>query len=461
MDSTREAIFRTRQTALDSAKHADQVSQSSRLLRVAGAMLVNNGLTILLQIAMVPALIWAWGASLYGEWLILYTIPGYLSMTDFGIIATSNNRIEAHCAHRYFVAANRTYFNSIIVLAGLIALMLGVGTALWLAFGRHFSLLFETLQGPEVLRIAALLFIDAMVNLVLNHHSALYRSLDRFNWTVNWQAAGRVVPIIGLIIAAVAGATLTVAALTMLVLRLLLISLMVVDLRRRIYWLRWRWLRSNQREIGKLLRGALGFTTLQLSNMIYLHVTTLMVAAITTPVGVATFSTMRTFTRMIPQFVAVVGRSHWSEIAKVNARSEHATVLAMQGNVLRQTLGLSVLAIVGYLAFGKIFYLAWTGGTLPFNRVLFLALVANAVMIACYYSLEVFLLATNRVGGYAQIFLAATLLQIGAGYLLVNKIGVAAFPVTGALAAVGIFIYLLWKIRDVREKVLPSAEPLQ
>lgn len=432
----------------DDAEQANAPQASRRrILHVAGSMFISNGLTILLQLLMVPALIWAWGATVYGEWLILYTIPGYLSLMDFGIIATANNRIEALCARRRFFAANRTYLNSMIVLSSVIGVVLGVGVVFWVVAGTPFVQLFETLGRQQVALVAAILFIDAMVTLVHNHHSALYRTLGKFNWTVNWQAIGRVTPIVGLCVGALAGASLPAVAMIMLFLRLVLFGAMIFDLRRKITWLQRQWVRGNRRETVKLLGGAVGFMTLPLSNMIYLHGTTLIVAAVSSPVMVATFSTMRTFTRMIPQFVAIAGRSRWSEIAKSFARNEQDVINKMLKNVLVQTAGLSTVALVGYLILGKPFYLLWTGDALPFDRVLFLSLLANAIMIAGYYSLEVFLLATNRVKGYAQVFLAATLLQLGAGYLLIGTLGIAAFPITGIIASIIVFVYLYIRIK--------------
>lgn len=424
----------------------------TKVLRVAGAMMVSNGLSILLQLAMVPALIWAWGAGRYGEWVILYTIPGYLALTDFGIIASANNRIDALCARGQFLSANRTYFNSVLVLGGIILAVTVLTTALWVLMGDRFRALFTSTTPAEVLAAVVILFADTMLTLIHNHHSALYRTLGRFNATVNWQAFGRVAPMVALCLAAAAGAQIVVAALVMLVLRVITLTAMGLDLRRKIPWLRRAWLRPQRKEIVGLLRKAAGFMALPLSNMLYLHVTTLLVAALTSPVGVAAFSTLRTFTRMIPQFVAIAGRSRWSEIAQANARGEHEAIAAMRRRVLLTTLGLIVAAVIGYLLLGKPFYLLWTGSALPFEWLLFVALVANAAMIAAYYSLEVFLLATNRVSSYALIFLGATVLQIAAGYLLTPRLSVAAFPITGAVASLGIFLFLVAEARHQAQK---------
>ena len=409
----------------------------ARILRVAGSMLVSNGLTV------VPTLIWAWGATLYGEWLILYTIPGYLTLSDFGIIATANNRIDAQCARGQFGAANRTYFNSVLLLAGLLAAIAASAVAVGATLGEQFTALFVTLTPMDVAVVAAVLFADSMVLLVFNHHSALYRTLGRFNWTVNWQAVGRVVPIIALIVVALSGADIFIAALVMLGFRCVLLGAMAIDLWGRIKWLRRDWMRSSRLETVRLVRGALGFMTLPLSNMLYLHVTTLIVAAVSSPIAVAAFATLRTFTRMIPQIVSISGRARWSEIAQAEARGEHDAVRAMRSLVLRHTLGLSALAVAGYLTFGEVFYGLWTGGNLPFDRLLFWAFLANAVAIALYTALEVFLLSVNRVGKYATVFLILTVTQLVAGWLLIPHFGLTIFPILGALAGVLISGYLI------------------
>lgn len=437
----RQVLAALRRTVVPSS--AETEAACSRVRRVIGAMLLSNGLSILLQLGIVPVLIWAWGATVYGEWIILYTIPGYLALSDFGVIATANNRIDAQCACGRFGAANRTYFNSLLVLSGLIGLITGAAILLWSFFGAGFIKMFETLTPDEVLEASALLFADAMLTLLLNHHSALYRTLARFNWTVNWQAALRVVPIVVLCIAAAVGARLPVAISVMLAVRLVLGVLLGLDLRRRVTWLRRDWLRANRMEARRLLRGAVGFMMLPLSNMLYLHVTTLIVAAVSSPVGVAAFSTLRTLTRMIPQLVSISGRACWSEVAKSAARGEHFSVELMRRRVLRQTIGLCVLVVLGYLFLGPSFYHNWTTGALPFDWPLFLALLANGVMIAMYTSLEVFVLAVNRVAGYAQLFLAVTVVQIVVGWVLVGTTGIIIFPILGTLGAGTLVGYLL------------------
>ncbi len=56
----------------------------ARLLRGIGANAVSQVVIIGLQLALVPVLATHWGLKLYGTWLMLFTIPSYLALGDFG-----------------------------------------------------------------------------------------------------------------------------------------------------------------------------------------------------------------------------------------------------------------------------------------------------------------------------------------------------------------------------------------
>jgi O-antigen/teichoic acid export membrane protein len=56
-----------------------------------------NGLGLLARLAnqllIVPILILGWSAELYGEWLLISTIPTFLALSDFGFIAAGSNEL--------------------------------------------------------------------------------------------------------------------------------------------------------------------------------------------------------------------------------------------------------------------------------------------------------------------------------------------------------------------------------
>src|SRR4051812_29185953 len=64
-----------------------------RLFRGIGANVFGNFASVLIQLVTVPALLHAWGSGLYGAWLVLAAIPGYLALSDLGFANVAGNEM--------------------------------------------------------------------------------------------------------------------------------------------------------------------------------------------------------------------------------------------------------------------------------------------------------------------------------------------------------------------------------
>src|SRR3989442_257140 len=113
-----------------------------RLLKGFGANLYGQAAVVVIQLAGVPILLNYWHPQLYGEWLILFAIPGYLSMTDLGFSQSAANDMTARVA-RGDRAGALTVFQSLgalvflaafagLVLVGIAVALLPVGS--WMHF---------------------------------------------------------------------------------------------------------------------------------------------------------------------------------------------------------------------------------------------------------------------------------------------------------------------------------------
>ena len=55
-----------------------------RLFRGIGANFLGQIINIASRIVLVPLFLLAWGADIYGEWLLLSSMVAYLSLTEMG-----------------------------------------------------------------------------------------------------------------------------------------------------------------------------------------------------------------------------------------------------------------------------------------------------------------------------------------------------------------------------------------
>ena len=70
----------------------------TRILLASGA----NGLSLAAraaeQLLLVPILLAAWSAQLFGEWLMLAAVPVYLALLDFGVVQAGSNELARRVA---------------------------------------------------------------------------------------------------------------------------------------------------------------------------------------------------------------------------------------------------------------------------------------------------------------------------------------------------------------------------
>ena len=103
------------------------MSTRRRIVRSLYATGFGQAVTVLIQLAGVPLFLGAWGVAQYGQWLILSTIPAYLSMSDFGFASVAANDMTMSVARGRRDIAVKTFQSTSAVLlvasavAGLVA----------------------------------------------------------------------------------------------------------------------------------------------------------------------------------------------------------------------------------------------------------------------------------------------------------------------------------------------------
>ena len=82
-----------------------EVSTLRRLASGLGANGYSQLVTIVVQLMGVPIFLNAWGPRLYGEWLILFAIPAYFSISDLGFSQSAANDMTGRVARHDVLGA--------------------------------------------------------------------------------------------------------------------------------------------------------------------------------------------------------------------------------------------------------------------------------------------------------------------------------------------------------------------
>ena len=83
---------------MDETQQVRRHGLRQRLMRGFGATALNPIATAIIQLGSVPILLHAWGATKYGDWLLLSAIPSYLTLSDLGLGAASGSDMSMRVA---------------------------------------------------------------------------------------------------------------------------------------------------------------------------------------------------------------------------------------------------------------------------------------------------------------------------------------------------------------------------
>lgn len=210
-----------------------------------------------MQLAMVPILATAWGLEVYGQWLLLTTIPIFLAASDFGFGTAAGNRLTAEVAKGDYDDALCTFQSALAVMilctVGILALCL-CATALlpdaMLAADRG-------MDGQSARQVLAVMCVFGLVALQSSLFMAVMRAEGLFAQTTSLYATMQLGEGIAVMAVALSGGSPVVAAIAYFTVRSLGVGGQAFLALRRARWLRLGWASGSKARVRELLRPAL------------------------------------------------------------------------------------------------------------------------------------------------------------------------------------------------------------
>jgi O-antigen/teichoic acid export membrane protein len=437
-----------------------------RIFSGLGANIYNQFVTVAVQLISVPVLLNAWGTEGYGEWLILYAVPGFLVMTNLGFSQSAGNDMTAKVARGDRPGSLRV-FQSLVALLCVIALagMVLVAALLWwLPLDRWFR--FQTMDTDVIRWVLWLLAAQVFLQLLDGATHAGFRANSEYARHVAFQATTRLLQFGGIWLAAILGGGPTAAAGAFFGVRFLATPIFALVLVLRHPWLSLGFSHASTRELRRLYRPALANMAIPLGNALNVQGMVLVVGAILGPVAVVVFSTVRTLTRLALQLVVVVSRAAEPELASAYGTGHRDQMTSLYVHALRGSLWLSLLAVLALAPLGTPILELWTQGKVAMNDALFVWLLASAVATALWNSPLAVLRAANRHLRAAVVFLLAATAAVGAAWLLLRSTGDLSYAGMALLLMDGLMaFYVLFAAArlvgvDRRRAMLSALNPL-
>lgn len=395
---------------------------AKRLLVTAGACVSGHALQALIPIVSLPLFISAWDLTLYGEWLVMSTLPGFMAMSSAGFAdVAANSMVMSTGAHarRETRQIYQTMF--VLILALTAVLLLGwAAAALLLEPGR---MGFAEIDRRSFVLLILLFVVQFSTNQVIGLFTAGFRALGHVATGIMWGNASRLVAFVAMCLPVLMGRG-PVEALTANVAGLVAVTcLMQWDLARRADWLRLGMRHGSRKRFFQLLRPALAFTSLPLSNAIRNQGVVLVIAHVCGPASVVLFTAIRTLANAGTRVVSIVHRTLQTEMSAAFGAGQIGILRSLHRRAVQSAMLLSLLSVGALALFGPLVFDRWTGGKLVLDHRVFAAMLAVSVVNSCWLTHMVVITSVNRHERAAITYALCTAAGAALGYVFAIWLG--------------------------------------
>lgn len=397
--------------------------------------------TTIIQLAGLPLFLAFWGTELYGEWLILTTIPVYLMLSDVGFSAVAQNEMAIQASSGDTDKALKVFHAAFLFIGAIfIVVSLLIVTALWyLPFENWLNL--SRLQHFAAWSV----LVWFMVKLAASQFTALlvgvFRSAGHYPRAIllnNIVMAGQF-----LITAAalyLGMAPVGVAALEAAGTILAMVGFWIAA-KRLAPWLGFSGMAGAVSEIRRLIRPSFAFFGYSLSFALTLQGSTTMIGVLLGPEAIVVFNTIRTLTRVPQQAVEMICNSVWAEFSLAHGAGD----TAMMRRLHRQAIGLNVWSVAFIclllVLFGKPVYEVWTRGEVAWHATLFAGMLLVVVVNMFHFASAISLVAVNRHEPLSIAFLVSAIASLAMAVPLIQAFGLTGMAF--ALIADGIVRFIV------------------
>ena len=434
------------ETPEDTAGASAPVGRSGflgRVLKGTGAMALSSVVGIATQLAVVPAAITAWGASRYGEWVVLSGAITVFQLADLGLQTYVVNSI---CAS--YVKGNLTEFHETLrdglavqtrIVGGLIACLWAV---LWLSpINQWLSL--QGVSRQTAALVLGILSFDLLISIPVGVVAGVYRATGRFARNIMMGVAQKLALLLLTIMLLYFQLDFVWLAAAKLLVTLSGIGWLMYDFPRLYPWLRIRVGGANlRRGFAMLLPGALfllvpaaEFATNQVSLMITQHYSS--------GVQVAELSTHRTIFNSAQMAANFLLMTMWPELTVLYARDEQHDMRRVHDMLTRINCFVVLLVVAGVILGSEWLYPLWTRKTLHFDGVL-AGLLAVETLCWGYWSVSsMVLMSMNRPAFSAKAAALNGAIAAGLGFALIPRMGIRGAAIASLTADVSVYVWFL------------------
>lgn len=401
----------------------DKKAAAQRLVRSVGATTLYPVVTAIIQLVSVPVFIHYWGPSLYGEWLLLSTVPFYLALSDMGFGSVAGNDMTMRVAAGDRAGALRSFQTAWLMICAVSAAVGGSAVLIARFLPLRTWLHVTALSPTQFTETILLLIVYALGTLQTTLASSGFRCDGQYATGALLLNVVRLVEALGCAAAAAFGVRLLGAAILLVAARWSGFLLMVLILRWRSPWIVWGRSYADWHSLLQMARPAVAFMAFPIGNAFSIQGMLLVVGVAMGPLAVAVFSTMRTLTRVGFMILETIRHSIWPELSIAYGVEDWAYARKLHAKACQAALFLGALAVILLDLLGPRIYQIWTRHELVFDATVFHVLLVVVIADSLWYASAAASLACNAHQRIAAAYFFSTSASLVLAYFAMQRLG--------------------------------------
>jgi O-antigen/teichoic acid export membrane protein len=385
--------------------------------------LINKLSTAFIQLVQVPVFLHYWTVALYGEWLILSSIPAYLSLSNIGFGSVAYNEMTMSIGAGDQDRALRVFQSCwwlIIALCSTAGITLGV--ALWVV---PIADLLNFHQIGEDDTRWALIFLGSAVLLgqLETLLGSAYTCVGRYSYGSFLKSCISLFAFATTMVAVILHAGARDTAIAFAFANACGTLFLAISVRRDIPWISFGWKYAAWSEIKRLAGPAVAFMGLPIGNALNIQGSLLVVGYALGPLDVVVFGTARTVSRVALQFVTLINNTFWPELSGAYGAKNWPLIRTLHRRACQFALITATVTVSGMITVGPWFLNHWTDGHVSPNRPLLSILLMVVILNSLWSTSSTLVLAINMHKRLASYYVLGTGITLVATYYLARHFG--------------------------------------
>jgi O-antigen/teichoic acid export membrane protein len=389
---------------------------------VAGAW--GKASSIILRLVQVPLLLSALGVEDYGRWLVLSSLPAWLTLANIGFGSVAANEMSMSVASGEINKARTVYSTTL----ALVLLILSVGSALTFLIApfipwHHVVSMPET-RSAELQTAVICLAISVFVSFVGEVFGGRFRAARKAHTAVVISSFRPWIELASIVIVLQFSTRFDYLAIAMLMSTLVYTAVFHWTSRMAMPGITFSTREINKKDLQLLFKKGVAFQAFPLGNAMMFQGNLLIVQTILGPIAVALFATARTLVRSVNQLMEMVNQVIWPELSLLLGAGDFQRSARLHRFGVVVSFSSAIVSVLVLATFGHTLFEWWTGKAFNLPQQLLLVFLLPIPFNALWFTSSVVHAACNQHEGLASRYLLSCCLSVLACFILSYFVGI-------------------------------------